>query len=197
MKAKLSTIGRWLMIAGVPVAAGVAAFLLLLVLASMGVYEQHHVTAHLRRTLLVALAPDAPDDVILDSLRRARRERRTWRDHREYDKLRCAVEAMATAQAGEVALGRRLRQGQAQLDAEIHSERLMIVTEQAYLESHQAMPAGLADDVAGEQLRRERARNQRRREDDRRWLQLLQLRLNGLVMMQELRVELGVARPPS
>ncbi len=144
----------------------------------------------------MAVARDASDGQVEESLGKAKAHLHTWRDRQEVDKLQRAVNAAASARASEVQLGGRLKQARTELDAEIHSEQLMIVTERAYLNSHKPMPAGLADDVAREQLRRERARDQQQREDESAWLQLLQQRLDARVLMQELRVDLGMA-PPS
>ena len=196
VKAELILLGRWLLGVGLPrVLAGGTAFLLVVALGLVGLYEHRHISADLRESLLVALAPDAPDSALTTSLRQAQSHVRTWRDRQECIKLQQAVETMNTAQRNEMVLDERLKLAQTQLDAEIHSERLMIVTERAYLNSHQAMPVGLANDVAGEQQRRERVRDQRRRDDDGAWLQVLQQRLDARVMLQELRVDLGLARP--
>ncbi len=175
------------------IAGSVLLVLALLVLG--GLYERKHLSADLRRTLLVAVAPDTPGPILTGSLRQARGHLHTWRDHQEYDKLQRAVEATVAAQRSEARLGGRLKQAQTELDAEIHSERLMIVTERAYLDSHQSMPPGLADDVAREQLRREQVRDQQQRDDEGAWLQLLQQRLDARVLMRELRVDLGLAVP--
>lgn len=173
-------------------ALGAALLLLLIGLAVS--YERQHISADLRRTLLIALAPDAPDSLVQASLPLAKAHVRTWRDREEYAKLQAAVKLTVAARGRQVQLDGRLKQEQAELDAEIHSERLMIVTERAYLNSHQAMPAGLADDVIGEQQRRERVRDQQRRAEESAWLELLQQRLDARVMLQELRVDLGMAR---
>lgn len=196
VKAGLILIGRWLLGAGLPgIVAGGAAFSIAMVLGLVGLYEHQHISADLREPLLAALAADAPDSVTADSLRRTKAHLHTWRDRQEYVKLRRAVELMVAAQKGEAVLNSRLKQEQTELDAEIHSEKLMIVTERAYLNSHQSMPAGLANDVVGEQQRRERVRDQKRRAEEGAWLELLQQRLDAQVIMQELRVDLGLARP--
>ena len=175
--------------------AGSVVLLLLLLLGLGGLYERWHISSDLRRALGVAVAPDTPDSLVKESLQKAKAHLHTWRDRQECNKLQRAVDAQAAARASELQLGGRLKQARTELDAEIHSEQLMIVTERAYLDSHQPMPAGLADDVAREQQRRERARDQQRREDESAWLQLLQQRLDARVLIQELRVDLGMAAP--
>ncbi len=176
------------------VAGGGIALLVLVGLGSASLYERRHISADLRQTLLAALAPGAPDTAVVGSLHRAEAHLHTWHDRQEYNKLQRAVELTAAARGSEAQLVGQLKQAQAELDTEIHSERLMIVTERAYLNSHQAMPAGLAADVAGEQLRRERARDQQRRAEESAWLDLLQQRLDAQVLMQEVRVDLGLAK---
>lgn len=193
---RFGTFGRRLL--GLGPSAIVAGGISLLVVGGLGssrLYERRHISADLRQNLLVALAPGTPDTAMVKSLDRAKTHLRTLRDHQEYNKLQHAVELTQTARSREVQLVGQLRQAQAELDAEMHSERLMIVTERAYLNSHQAMPAGLAADVAGEQLRRERVRDQQRRAEEGAWLDVLQQRLDAQVLMQELRVDLGLARP--
>lgn len=185
---------RWPRAVGKLGIGALGAALLLLLIGLAVSYERQHISADLRRTLLIALAPDAPDSLVQASLPLAKAHVRTWRDREEYAKLQAAVKLTVAARGRQVQLDGRLKQEQAELDAEIHSERLMIVTERAYLNSHQAMPAGLADDVLGEQQRRERVRDQQRRAEESAWLELLQQRLDARVMLQELRVDLGMAR---
>lgn len=190
---KLRAFGRQLLGSSAVVAGG-AALLVLVALGSIGIYERRHISGDLRQTVLAALDPGAPDSVVIGTLRRAKSHLHTWRDQQEFNKLQHAVDLTVAARSSEVQLGGELKRAQAELDVEIHSERLMIVTERAYLNSHQTMPAGLAADVAGEQQRRERVRDQQQRAEESAWLDVLQRRLDARVLMQELRVDLGMAR---
>lgn len=173
---------------------GVAAVLLVAVLVGCSIYRQQHLSKDLRGILTGALLPETPDGQVAAAAVRAGGHLHTRRDREIYAKLQQMVAATTTARNLQANLGSRLKATQSQLDRELHSDELMLIAEQAYLQSHRPVPPGLAEDVAREQMRREQKQYQQRRDDESAWLALLQQRLEARALAQELRVDVGLER---
>ncbi len=174
---------------------GAVVFLLLIVVVACSIYRQRHLSGDLRGILTGALLPGTPDSQVAAAAARAGGHLHTRLDRETFAKLQRMVAATAAAQNLQASLGSRLRATQSQLDRELHSDELMLITEQAYVRSHRPVPAGLAEDVAREQILREQRQYQQRRDDESTWLALLQQRLEARALAQELRVDVGLERP--
>ena len=172
-----------------------AILLFIVTTGSVCVAELFYVSADLRRTLTRAVSPDAADGSLGVALQRARSELHTRRDRQEFSKLKLALDADTAAKITEKQLGQQLQAARTQLDVELHSQKLMFLTEQAYLLQKRPVPSALTSDIAHEQMLREHAQEEQRRTVESAWLRLLQERLETQVRVQELRTDLGLPRP--
>lgn len=184
--------GRLLRTAGITVLVG----LLAAVLTWFSLVRQRHLSRDFKTVLVRALVPGAPEEQAAAALVQAGGHLHTRHDREAYAKLQQMVAAATAARTLQAGLGRRLKETQSQLDRELHSDQLMLVTEQAYLRSHRPVPPALAEDVAREQILREQRQYQQRRDDEGTWLALLQQRLEARALAQELRVDVGLERRP-
>lgn len=159
-----------------------------------GLYEQHHLTAGMRRSLAGCVSMELPPEPPRCVLSSVEAQVRTRRDERAYLELQRALQLIAAADGAGEHIAKLQAAENLQLKDAAHSEQLMQLTQRAYISSHLEISNQLDDDISVELERRERARTAEKQTLENEQLLTLQERLEARVQWQQLRTELGLAQ---
>lgn len=172
---------------------GAVTLLVLVLSGARWFYEQAYLTAGMRRMLIRCTSTEEPPGPHNCALSGTHAQVHTRRDRRMYLELRRAIQLSTAADAVEAHIA-GLQQAKMQSMRETaHSERLMRLTERAYLSSHVAISAVLDNDIASEFERREREQANEERAIESESLLGLQQRLDARFLWRQIRAELGLA----
>ncbi len=166
-----------------------------LVSLSYLLYQEKHLSPALRRTLIEAVNPATSAEERELYLRKSLRQIHTKRDWKEFAKLQTAAHDAQLAEQTQERMSKRLTDDLSSLAEKSHNEQLILLMEQAYQKSHQALPPALQSDIAQTFSEQQQAQLKERIEEAQDRKLYDQQHADALRLMHELRSDLGL--PPS